>query len=239
MFMLAACSAGVLLEHPASPVRQVITSSFMRNALAGLAMGLTAVLLIYSPWGKRSGAHMNPAVTLSFLRLGKVRPWDALFYICAQFVGGAIAVGTAAVVFGAALGEPHVNYVVTTPGPRGVPVAFAAELLISALLMSMVLNTASRTRFERYTGAFAGALVALYITLEAPLSGMSMNVARTFASAVWARQWTAFWLYLIAPLAGMLLAAEFHLRRRAASGCAKYHHANSQRCIFCGANGGF
>jgi len=142
-------------------------------------------------------------------------------------------------LYGEALGYPAVNYVATMPGTRGPAVAFVAELVISALLMTVVLNASSRPALERYTGLFAGMLVALYITFEAPLSGMSMNAARTFGSAVWARQWTAFWVYLIAPLTGMLLATEIHVRRAARTGCAKLHHANSQRCIFCGANGGF
>src|SRR5437868_7293980 len=206
MFMASACTFGVLLEHPGSVLRQIIGSTLERNAIAGLAMGLTAIFLIYSPWGKRSGAHMNPAVTLSFLRLGKIRGWDTLFYIGSQFAGGAAGVVVAATLFGGRLAHPAVNYVVTTPGPAGRAVAFAAELLISGVLMSTVLNVTALPQSERYTGVFAGALVAIYITFEAPLSGMSMNPARTFASAIVARQWTAFWLYLAAPLAGMLLA---------------------------------
>ena len=58
----------------------------------GAIMGLTAIGLIYSPWGQQSGAHLNPAVTLTFWRLGKVATWDALFYVLAQFAGGALGV---------------------------------------------------------------------------------------------------------------------------------------------------
>ena len=56
--------------------------------LTGIAMGSTAIALVFSPLGKRSGAHFNPAVTLTFWRLGKVKNWDAVFYIVAQFIGG-------------------------------------------------------------------------------------------------------------------------------------------------------
>src|SRR6185436_13047471 len=76
MFMISAACVTALLEHPASPVHQVIPNAFARRALIGLAMGLTAIALIYSPWGQRSGAHMNPATTLTFLRLGKITLWD-------------------------------------------------------------------------------------------------------------------------------------------------------------------
>ena len=66
LFMVSACSFTVLLEHPASALRHAITSSFARRMLTGIAMGLTAVALIYSPWGKQSGAHLNPSTTLTF-----------------------------------------------------------------------------------------------------------------------------------------------------------------------------
>jgi len=81
-----------------------------------------------------------------------------------------------------------------------------------------------------------GALVAAYITLEAPISGMSMNPARSFASAVPASHWADLWIYFTAPLIGMLSAAEFFLRTKGPAHvlCAKLHHENSKRCIFCG-----
>jgi aquaporin Z len=202
-------------------------------------MGLTAVALIYSPWGKRSGAHMNPAFTLAFRRLGRIGGWDTLFYICAQFAGGVLGVAASALVLGAALADPRVNYAVTVPGPAGVAAAALAELLISAGLIAMVLQANASPRLERLTGLFAGLLIALYILFEAPFSGMSMNPARSFGSAIVADVWPSFWLYLVAPPLGMLAVAEFHLLRRRPAACAKLHHANSQRCIFCGANGGF
>src|SRR2546425_8732756 len=100
LFMLSACAFGALLEHPMSPVHQSIEDPFIRRALTGLAMGLTAIGIIYSPWGRRSGAHMNPSVTLSFLALGKIAPWDAFFYIASQFAGGALGVMLAALLIG-------------------------------------------------------------------------------------------------------------------------------------------
>src|SRR5574341_1388671 len=80
LFLVSACLFSALLFHPDSPAVHAIPSAFLRRALIGVAMGLTAIGIIYSPWGKRSGAHLNPSVTVTFLRLGKVRPWDGAFY---------------------------------------------------------------------------------------------------------------------------------------------------------------
>ena len=234
LFMVSACLFGTLMEHPGSPVRQAIADPFLRRVFMGLAMGLTAVGIIYSPWGKQSGAHINPAVTFTFLRLRKIAPWDALFYILAQFAGGVAGVLLAATALGDRIAHPSVRYVVTLPGAHGLGVAWLAEFAISFLLMFAVLNISNTTRLNRLTGFFAGTLVMTYISLEAPISGMSMNPARTLGSALPAHLWTALWIYFTAPPLAMLLAAEVYLRLRGAHAvlCAKLHHENSKRCIF-------
>jgi aquaporin Z len=234
VFMISACTFGALLEHPASPVRQAIDDSFVRRILMGLAMALTAISIVYSPWGKRSGAHLNPALTLTFFRLGKVAKADAIFYITAQFIGGVTGVLLAAVFLRSLLGHPTVNYVATLPGETGIVIAFIAEVVITFILMLTVLTVSNRAKLARYTGLFAGLLVATYITFEAPLSGMSLNPARTFGSAFGGNIWTALWIYFTAPPLGMLLSAEAYLRLVGAHKifCAKLHHHNNQRCIF-------
>jgi aquaporin Z len=235
LFMISACTFVVLLEYPASPVRAAIHSADLRRFLIGLAMGTTAVLLIYSPWGMQSGAHFNPATTLTFYRLGKVRTGDALAYIAAQFAGAALGVGAARAMLGPRLADPAAHFAATVPGPAGVPAAFLAEVAISFLLMSVILRVSNHPRFARYTGVCAGSMVALFITLEAPVSGMSMNPARTLGSALFAADWTALWIYFVAPPLGMLVAAELYLRQRGRNAvfCAKLHHQNTKRCIFC------
>ncbi len=237
IFMVSACGFGVLLEHPASPVRQALPDAFTRRVLMGLAMGLTAVCLIYSPWGKQSGAHFNPAVTLTFWRLGKIKGVDAFFYILFQFIGGVLGVSLAAVVLQSNLSHPAVNYVATLPGNSGLQAAFAAELVITFIQMTMVLNVSNTNNSARYTGVLAGLLVALYISFEAPLSGMSMNPARTFGSAIGGNIWTAWWIYFTAPLLGMLAAAQLYVWTKRQVACAKLHHQNNKRCIHCGAPG--
>src|SRR5438552_6987224 len=119
IFMISACAFGVLLEHPMSPLHQAIEDPQVRRALMGIAMGLTAIGIVYSPWGQRSGAHLNPVLTLNFLLLGKIAPWDAFFYVVSQFAGAALGVVVADAVVGFPLRHSGVNYVVTAPGPWG------------------------------------------------------------------------------------------------------------------------
>ena len=235
LFMISAAVVTTLFEYPHSSLNQLLPNPVVRRVLIGVAMGLTAIGIIYSPWGKRSGAHLNPAVTVTFFRLGKIQGLDALFYVLAQFAGGLIGLLVASLALGMAIEHPTVNYVVTVPGLEGTGIAFAAEACISFCLMLVVLIVSNQTKLNAWTGVFAGVLVAIYIAIEAPLSGMSMNPARSFASALPAHLWTDFWVYLTAPFFGMLLAAECYVRFPGARRvlCAKLHHHNDQRCIFC------
>lgn len=236
LFMLSAAVFATLLEYPGSPVHQAIGDPTVRRALMGLAMGATAIGIIYSPWGQRSGAHLNPAVTLTFWRLGKVRGVDALFYVLAQFVGGLLGVVAAAYTIGHAFVDPPVHYVTTTPGQAGWQGALLAEFAISAVLMFCVLIISNASRWTRLTGVGAGILVSVYIAIEAPVSGMSMNPARSFASAAPAAVWRDLWIYFVAPPLGMLCAAAAYVgwRGRERVDCAKLDHAPTQRCIHCG-----
>lgn len=236
VFMISAGIAATLLEYPGSPLHAAIDDADLRRFLMAIIMGLTAVAIIYSPWGQQSGAHLNPAVTFIFCRLGKVAPIDAIFYVVAQFIGGMVGVVVVKWVFGDAFTAPPVRCVVTVPGEHGVIAAFVAELLISMGLMLGVLAFSNNARLQRLTGVFAGLLVASYITFEAPVSGMSMNPARSLASAAPSGVWDHLWIYFVAPPLGMLIAAHLYVavRSRAAVHCAKLDHAPQKRCIHCG-----
>jgi len=234
LFMISACVVTAVLEHPSSPLAHFLPNPSTRRLITGLAMGLTLLALIHSNWGKRSGAHMNPAFTLMFFRLRKVEAWDAVFYVMSQFAGGLGGVLVSLLLLGPLLAHPKVNFAATQPGMRGILAAFVAELLISFLLALTVLIVSNQQSISRLTPYFAASLVAIYITFEAPFSGMSMNPARTLGSAIPAHAFHALWIYFTAPPIAMLIAAETYVRACSARAvyCAKFHHDNDQRCIF-------
>ena len=116
LYAFSTCAFATLLLHPASPVRHLIANGLCRRAVIGLGMGATVVAIVTSPWGKQSGAHFNPGVTLTFYRLGKMDFSDAAFYVAAQFVGGMSGVVIATHVLGGAPSHPAVRYAVTVPG---------------------------------------------------------------------------------------------------------------------------
>lgn len=237
IFMVSAGAFTALLDAPASPLAAFALSAAARRALVGLAMGGTAMGIIYSPWGKRSGAHMNPAITATFLRLGKIPAWDATFYVLFQLLGGVAGVLLTAVVLGRTFTAPPVNWVVTVPGPAGVGAALLGEAVIAFVMMLMIVIVSNRRGAARFTGLFAGILISLFVAFESPYSGFGMNPARTFASALPSGIWTAFWIYVAAPTAAMLLAAQAYLAIKGPAGvrCCKLHHRSDRPCIFCGA----
>jgi aquaporin Z len=116
--------------------------------------------------------------------------------------------------------------------------------------MSTVLYFSNHHRLGRYTGLFAGLVIATYVTLEAPFSGMSMSellsamsidTMRKFVSSPLPAIWSGLLVYLSAPPLGMLAAGEIYLWWKGSRSvkCCKLHHDSGKRCIFCGANGGF
>ena len=231
IFMISACLFTVLLEHPSSPARVLIDSALLRRVTMGIAMGAMALTIVTSSLGQRSGAHLNPAMTLNFFLLGKIRACDALWYGAAQFAGAALGVGVAAFAIGPPVAHSAVRYAATVPGPYGQSAAFVGEAAISFVLMMAVLISSNHRRYTRLTPYLAASLVALWITVEAPLSGMSMNPARTTGSALVAQVWTGWWIYLTAPVLGMISAGFLYKSRRNVF-CAKLHHHNNKRCIF-------
>jgi aquaporin Z len=211
LFMISAGFFDALIEYSGLPFRHLIVSSLLRRFLVGVAMGLTALYIFTSNFGKQSGAYINPAVTVVRFRLGDIQAKDAAFYIVFQVIGGSLGLWLVTLLFPTWMSDPDINYIVTEPGKSGILMAFLFEFLISFILIMVVLIMSIKKEWDDYTAYVVSALVTLFITVEAPYSGMSMNPARTFASAIVSGEWKSFWLYCTAPLMGML-AGEYIYR---------------------------
>ena len=169
------------------------------RVVAPALMVMAAILFM----GTVSGAHLNPAVTVAFALRGNF-PWRRVpAYIAAQFLGSVLAVA----LLWALIGR-HGSAGLTLPGP-GIPAwdALAWETLLTAGLVSVILGTASGAQ---QIGPFAAIGVGGYIALAglwgAPVSGASMNPARSLGPALVLGDWTAWWAYLAGPLAGAVIA---------------------------------
>jgi aquaporin Z len=234
LYLFFTCAFATLFQHPESPIRHLVVNDTVRRACFGISIGASIVATALTPWGRQSGGHLNPAMTFTFYRLGKVKLWDAIFYGVAQFAGATAGVALATAILRGAPGNPTVRYAATLPGMYGSGIAFIAELAISFALMLTVLIASNHNLLSCFTPYFVGALYAIFITVETPLSGMSMNPARTFGSAFLGGYWHALWIYFLGPTLGMVAAAEAFLwvRGGVRPYCAKLHHANDKRCIF-------
>ena len=161
------------------------------------------------PWGKRSGTHINPAITVAFWQLGRISRADDLSYVVAQLTGAIAAGQLMVLMLGQFYSHPSVHYNTTTPMPQpmGEIIAFGAEFVISFLLMLTMVWALQHEKTKDKTGWLTGGLIAVYILVESPFSGMSLNPARTLGTAVAGDDYYGFWVYGLAPPVAMWTAA--------------------------------
>jgi len=240
--MLLGTAAVVMIWHPGSPFESWIPSASLRRLLTGTLFAGGATLVVYSRLGQRSGAHINPAVTLAFWTLGKIATRDALAYAGAQVLGAIAGVAAVALILREKAMGTHLAMTVPAADLHWSS-AFAAEALITFLLVFLILQCVSRPRIAPYTGYLAGTLVALLVWIEAPYTGTSLNPARSLAPALLmglSGEGTMFplapmhqWLYLVAPPLGALVAVGLSRRlERTRPACAKLYHTENYACIF-------
>lgn len=212
-FVMGAGLLSIFLEHPDLPVMQSSWKAFplLRRIPLGLIMG-GYVLLATVLLGKKSGAHINPAVTWTFFRLGKITLKNALLYTVAQFAGAVLAAQLLKYCVGYWFSHPAIDYGVTAPKPPYTSLhAFAAEAIISFILMLAILLASSSKKWEKGVPHLSGLFIGLFIVFELPFSGMSLNPARSTAGALAAMKFEHLWIYFVSPLIAMLAAAELFL----------------------------
>ena len=195
-----------LFEAPQSPLRRDVPLGWLRLIIIGAAFGILAAIVAVSPLGRRSGAHLNPAVTVGFWATGHTHRDDVVGYVVAQTLGAL----TAAAGFAAAWGSWAAGVKDATTAPESGLAwwwATAIEAGLTFGLLTVVFTMVSTPQTARYTPAVVVGALAGLIWAGAPFTGASMNPARTFGPDVVHGAFPAWWVYLLGPIAGALLAA--------------------------------
>lgn len=169
---------------------------------AGIAatFGLVVMVMIYA-LGSISGAHLNPAVSIAFAVAGKFKVSQLGPYIVSQLVGGILASLTLKGLF------PTSNLLGATFPSGSILQSFILELILTFFLMLVILNVATGSKEQgTFAGLAIGSLVGLEAMIAGPISGASMNPARSLAPALASGHLQSLWLYLLAPIAGALFS---------------------------------
>jgi aquaporin Z len=204
-------SAVVFNFSDGTPMARWVPNHSLRLLLTGLCFAGSGSLVALSPLGRLSGGHINPSVSLAFWLGGKLPGRDFIAYVVAQMLGG--AAGAFALVSAWHGRAASVKNGMTLPG-AGWPLwqVFDSEVALTGLLVFLILIFVSSRRLMRWTPLMNWLVVAVMVWQEAPVSGTSLNPARSFGPALLSGLWTAQWLYFIAPpLGGMLGLAVFRL----------------------------
>lgn len=197
----AGCSLVILDFGAGSPVARLVESEPARRAITGFLFGSVGALIALSPLGRTSGAHINPAVTLAFWLLGRMKGRVAAGYVVAQLAGGVIG-GLALRVWGA-MGA-SVQFAATLPGPSGAWPALLGEAAATFCLVAALFHLLGHARLRAWAPALFPPLYALLVWLEAPLSGASTNPARTLGPGLAAMALEGQWIYWLGPFIGTL-----------------------------------
>jgi aquaporin Z len=209
LLLIGGLSSICLDFGPNSPIARHLPSHSWRLLLTGLLFAGSGSLVAISPLGRRSGAHLNPVVTLAFWLRGNVHPHDLLGYSVSQFAGALLGTAVVDVLWGST--ARAVNFGATLPG-HGLDGLQAAgvELLMTASLVLAILLMTSHPKSARWTPLVVWLLIAALVWQGAPFTGTSLNPARSFAPALFGHKLSIYWVYVVGPVAGSLLAAGLH-----------------------------
>jgi aquaporin Z len=198
-FLLVTVAAGAgVISHYAG-------GGQISRGAAVVGPGLLVMALIYA-WGPLSGLHINPAVTLAFTGRGVFPRHWLLPYWAAQFAGAICGALLLRGLFGDVTAGG--NYPIAKPG--GDWRAFVMEIVLTTILVSVILHTATGSRSIGHNAAIAvGATIALLGLFASPISGASMNPARTLGPDIVGTSFTGWWVYVFGDLIGAVIAVGF------------------------------
>jgi aquaporin Z len=186
-----------------SPLLHWIPSPGARRALTGFLFGTTGCLIALSPVGRISGAHINPVVSIAFFLKRRITLAHTVVLIVSQMSGAAL--GAIPLLLWGRQGA-SIHYGATLPLAGRTAAAFIGELITTFMLVSGIFFFVGHRHLRRFTPYLMPPLYCLMVWAEGRLSGTSTNPARSFGPAWIGGVWTDYWLYLLAPLAGSILA---------------------------------
>ena len=204
LLLLGGLSLVIFMFGAGSPVAELVPSTKLRMMISGFLFGSIGALIAVSPVGDVSGAHINPAVTLGFLLMGKFKPRVAFGYVVAQLTGALL--GCVPLLLWGQMGR-SIDFGASLPG-QGYStwsVLLGEVATTFALIAALCVFLAIR-ELRRFTPAMIPFLYAIMVPLEAPISGTSTNPARSFGPAIVSQNFHGWWIYWVGPFLGTVAA---------------------------------
>jgi aquaporin Z len=227
LLVLVGLSLVILMFGEGSPIKGVLPSEGWRRLITGFLLGTTGALIALSPVGARSGAHINPVVTLAFRVMGKLDLRTTLGYVIAQLAGAIL--GALPLLAWGSMGR-SVAFGATLPGEGyAIETVLLGEVITTFAMVAGLCVCLGFRRIRPFTPAMFPFLYAVMVYAESPISGTSTNPARSLGPAIVSGQWEGWWIYWVGPLIGSFaacLVCSFLAKRITV---AKLYHFDSDR----------
>jgi aquaporin Z len=211
-FVLVFFGIGAVLFCASSIGSALIPEPFWQRLFIGAWFGLAIVFVSYSPFGSYSGAHLNPAVTLWQRLRKKCTTESLLMYWVSQGLGSVLAIWLLAALFPTLMKTAHFG--MTNPG-SGYPLlgVLASEIVATFIVLLTVFLSGLSKKSRPYTAIYAAIVITLLVAIEAPISGTSLNPARSFGPAFVAGNFSYYWIYVVGPMTASVIGARILTHR--------------------------
>jgi aquaporin Z len=204
LLVLIGLSLVIFMFGSGTPMAEIIPNKGVRSLVTGFLFGSTGALIALSPVGKKSGAHINPIVSLGFRIIGRISLKQTIVYIMAQLIGAVI--GCLPLLFWGEMGK-SVAYGATLPGKGySTIIVFLGEAATTFTMVSLLTIFLAYRKIRRFTPALFPPLYSIMVWAESAISGTSTNPARSFGPSLISGQWDRWWIYWLAPIIGTFLA---------------------------------